>query len=558
METRLAHDATGARLLRYPHFIGTIQGFVDSFLAIPYLRDVGINGKRIEDPRIDDDLFGERAWGRFKARGWSDFKQARAFLSKRYEEGQGEVAKLSYRGASLSLSSDEDLARPDSPSGKQLRALKDGLAADGLFRFEDMFAFARASLARRPFLRGAVRRRFPWVFIDEVQDTVKDQEAFLNDLFATDTIVQRLGDRNQGIFRGADDDANEFSGKDALDLPKSHRLAPRIAQFASLLTAVRPQTLTGNTTRRDRAHSVFLFGDAGVGTVLPTYGDLLFREWDAFPRGFTAKAVGFRRSPVAPPKMPGRISDYWAEYPGDLHRDAPHGSSLIESVRWARRLVESQRRFHLAHRAVMEGVAHLIEKQEGARVSRHQVLERFRDGTHDEKGVRDIVVELLRNPNLSADGWARAAKALGTLVMKGAPTEEAKAFLAWNPPEGRDYVEGSPTSVFRHASGDRSIDIVVSTIHAVKGETHDATLVLETFEYQHDLGAVIPYLCQQGAGKKPGKRLLNFMKRIFVAMTRPRELVCLALHEEHVTEEQLANLMAAGWAVQRCPPPTST
>jgi hypothetical protein len=286
--------------------------------------------------------------------------------------------------------------------------------------------------------------------------------------------------------------------------------------------------------------------------------DLLLREWDPLPTGFTAKAVGFRRKPVIPPRNPGQIGDYWAEYPGDLRREAPHGLSLIESVRWARRLVDSQKRFHSAHRAVMDGVADLVERHEGARVSRHQLLERFRLGTHDEKGVRAVITELLRSPTLSEQAWAGVARALGVLVLGSAPSVEAKAFLAWSTVEGSAGLESSPMNIFRHRSGHRSVDIVVSTIHAVKGETHDATLVLETFEHEHDLKAVIPYLCRQEPRKAPGKRALKYMKRIFVGMTRPRELVCLALHEGHVTEAQLASLKTAGWEVHRCRLPAST
>jgi len=549
VESRLAHDATGSRLLRYPHFIGTIQGFVDRFLAFPYLRDVGVNGKRIDEPRVDDNFFGERAWARFVALQWKDYKQARAFLKKRHEEGKGTVSKLCYRGSDLAL--DQDVVGPDTPSGKQLRALKDSLAADGCFRFEDMFAFARASIERHPFLRDALVRRFPWVFVDEVQDTAKDHEALLNDLFATGSVLQRLGDRNQGIFRG-DDETNDFSGKDALDLPRSHRLAPKIAQFASPLTAVRAQTLSGNTNRRDRAHSVFLFGDGEAGRVLPAYGDLILREWDHVPPTFTAKAVGFRRNLVVPAKMPGRIGDYWAEYPGDLHREPSQGLTLIESVLRARRLVEHQKSFHSAHRMILEGVALLVEKHEGARITRHQLMERFRKGTHDEPGVRALVTQLLREPGLSPETWSAVTLALGTLLLGGSPAADATAFLTWGVSAGKGGLESAPTNVYRHSSGDRSVDIVVSTIHSVKGETHDATLVLETFEYDYDVSCVLPYLCGEAPKKKLGKRELSYMKRIFVAMTRPRELVCLALHEKHATDAQLACLKAAGWDVRAC------
>lgn len=555
VESRLAHDATGARLLRYPHFIGTIQGFVDRFLAFPYLRDVGVKGRRIEEPRVDDNLFAERAWARFIALGWKAYKQARAYLKNRHEEGRAIVAKLSCRGAELAL--DQDVVGPEKPSGKQLAALKDSLAADGYFRFADMFAFARASIVRHPFLRDALVRRFPWVFIDEVQDTSKDQEALLNELFATGSVLQRLGDRNQAIFRdGGDDGADDFAGHDALDLPRSHRLAPKVAHFASSLTAVRAQTIIGNTSRSDRAHSVLLFGDGEAERVLPAYGDLILREWPQLPPTFTAKAVGFRRNPVVPPKMPGRIADYWAEYPGDLHRESSHALTLLESVRRARRLVEHQKGFHAAHRIILESVALLLEKQEGVRVTRHQVTDRLRSGVYDAASVRAVVTQLLRQPVLSPETWSAVTLTLSGLLLGGHPTADAVAFLAWGTDPGTLGPSASTTNVYKHSSAGRSVDIVVSTIHAVKGETHDATLVLETFEHDYDVSSILPYLCGQASKKKPGKRELNYLKRVFVAMTRPRELVCLALHRKNVTEAQLAALVAAGWEVRACVAPS--
>ena len=41
IEKRLGHNAVGRYLLAYPHFIGTIHGFVDQFLALPWLRSKG-------------------------------------------------------------------------------------------------------------------------------------------------------------------------------------------------------------------------------------------------------------------------------------------------------------------------------------------------------------------------------------------------------------------------------------------------------------------------------------------------------------------------------------
>lgn len=57
IEQRLGSTAVGRQLLAYPHYIGTIHGFVDTFLALPWLRSQGYP-IRI----IDTDICLERRW----------------------------------------------------------------------------------------------------------------------------------------------------------------------------------------------------------------------------------------------------------------------------------------------------------------------------------------------------------------------------------------------------------------------------------------------------------------------------------------------------------------
>ncbi|MYA18229.1 MAG: AAA family ATPase, partial [Gammaproteobacteria bacterium] len=57
IETRLGNTAAGRSLLAYPHFIGTIHGFVNEFLALPWLRSLGYP---IE--MIDDEVSLRRRW----------------------------------------------------------------------------------------------------------------------------------------------------------------------------------------------------------------------------------------------------------------------------------------------------------------------------------------------------------------------------------------------------------------------------------------------------------------------------------------------------------------
>src|SRR5690606_9866090 len=49
IEKRLGDTKEGQSLLGYPHFIGTIHGFANEFLALPWLRSNGYNIGRIDN-----------------------------------------------------------------------------------------------------------------------------------------------------------------------------------------------------------------------------------------------------------------------------------------------------------------------------------------------------------------------------------------------------------------------------------------------------------------------------------------------------------------------------
>lgn len=49
IERSLGRTAAGAALLSYPHYVGTIHGFVNEFLAIPWLRSLGYSITAIDD-----------------------------------------------------------------------------------------------------------------------------------------------------------------------------------------------------------------------------------------------------------------------------------------------------------------------------------------------------------------------------------------------------------------------------------------------------------------------------------------------------------------------------
>jgi hypothetical protein len=119
---------------------------------------------------------------------------------------------------------------------------------------------------------------------------------------------------------------------------------------------------------------------------------------------------------------------------------------------------------------------------------------------------------------------------------------------------------GTEANLFRCRpfDGADEVRIEVSTVHAVKGETHAATLFLETFYYQYDLGCVLDRIKAECAIPERG-RMREMLPVTYVALSRPTDFLCLAMHEhgEKVSRgpsaQDIAELRAVGWDVLRVP-----
>ncbi len=78
--------------------------------------------------------------------------------------------------------------------------------------------------------------------------------------------------------------------------------------------------------------------------------------------------------------------------------------------------------------------------------------------------------------------------------------------------------------VYLHRAGDMSLPIRFDSIHGVKGETHAATLIVETFA-RHDLKELLPVLTAVQHGSQMRDLARGHCKRVFVGMSRPSHLL---------------------------------
>ena len=152
--------------------------------------------------------------------------------------------------------------------------------------------------------------------------------------------------------------------------------------------------------------------------------------------------------------------------------------------------------------------------------------------------------------------------------LSGANTLNADVMRFLSTPQPEAAVEGEAAilartdNLFAYPPDAPQVRIKLGSIHSVKGETHTATLVLDSFFHSHHLSELKPWLLGTKAGgsttnKKgnpvwEGTRMLGRLKLHYVAMTRPTHLLCLAMRKDAFSEGELEILDGRGWTIIDC------
>jgi hypothetical protein len=562
----LERDRNGGRLLSYPHFVGTIQGFVDSFLAVPYLHSRGIDVRSVDDEFYE--RYAQRSLGKNKA-----YATLSAYLARK-PNGSACVTKsvYRYRDGELEVCAEagaESGALPgrDTESYKQLCALKEALCRAGIFRFSDMFALGAQLMHAHPALLDALRWRFPFCLIDEMQDTSPIQETVLGRIFDAEvSVIQRIGDINQRIFR--DDAADEealgdtvFPKTSAMQLPKSLRFGPSIANVATKLTTRSPQEILGSASAPDEAPTLFLFDEKTVANVLEAFAkEVKLRVPSDRRSGRLVKAIGARKSSNSK-VFPKTIGTYFAAYePPTSHLARPQ--SLFSAAIRAQASVAGEEATATGADLLWQSVCEILRlwsfKANGRIVTRRR-LQQFLDanGTSHTQSFRQTMLAVLQCDLETEHAWIQCSQELADVIQR-------ECALADPPNNVIDYMSfgmlvpdvGTAGTAVSHSpsffSGNDEVVITLDTIHNSKGETHAATLVLECCDRRgkgHDLAEVLPVLVGKGDPKRIGSvTVADCLRTSFVGMTRPQALLCLAVLKDHALR-YLVDLADAGWKV---------
>lgn len=543
IQERLCTSDIGKKLLSYPHFIGTFQSFIDTFISIPILRSCGIPVNI-----VDTEFVTERRWNSIYTKGWL--------------ERNGKDKKVC---DPVKLPCEFNVScSKTSPTYKALIKVTMDSRQRGEFTFNEMEMYSFYGLEKKPVIREIFQQRFPIMFIDEAQDTKNKIWDLINRLYEEapeNVFYQAYGDSNQAIFNSYErmEEVNVFPRKACLEMINSKRFVESVAKLSNGVALDKRKMLgeVKGVFNTNPKHTIFLFKHGQEEKVLQKYAELLlqtfsdaeiskYKKYGCHVLGMVHK-LDNKENEIAV-----RISNYYPEYNPETNKSAP--TQLIDYFYIAEEQLCKTGEFDKKIDWICKGILKLIKisskKEMKYSSSAFRTIVRNVPSNH----IREKLLVICDMDYSSPKAWDKTLECIYELFSDYISKEKMKMekFVEWKggvEKEGHRLDDKSINKIlYTDETSGRSVELQFGSIHSSKGRTHLATLILETKYYEYNLSSILPWI----AGKKGklGQRNKQRLKCKYVAMTRAKGLICLAMLEDNVSSEMQKELIDYGWNVK--------
>jgi DNA helicase II / ATP-dependent DNA helicase PcrA len=388
-----------------------------------------------------------------------------------------------------------------------------------------------------------------------MQDTDSKQTDLLKCLFDDSVVVQRIGDVNQAIFsfNSMDEDCpwSVTQCTMQLEITGSKRFSNAIAHIIAPI-CVKPQPLAGNDGVPDIKPVICAFADKNIQRVIPWFASLILEEKLYLEPKCCFKAVGWIGKPH---ENMHTISSYWPSYQKELHTKSSDHATLASYLEPESDDFIQQNSVNHYRKSIIRALLKCVRVADKSG-SNHLLSERALlnyISTQDQNFDRDFRVRLAKWC-LSIHKRQQVLHEIIDYVKTDfsdffaiSQSTDLDQFLCGPAMPTPKQLSQTKSNVYFHTSQDTQIEIQVCTIHGAKGETHTATLYLETFYHKYDIVRIIEYL--KGTHTPPKQRYVQQNLRMaYVGMSRPTHLLCVAVHEDHLLGHE-DELDKAGWRI---------
>lgn len=628
-------------LFEYPNFVGTIQSFINKFLANQAcFEKYGIYIKRNEDDFIHKDILN-KVKSNYSSAYWVIYNAVKSkynnldknFIAKHNSEINDEEAgniilnlqRAKFLNTKLSLNYDykkviesnlneiekkiifqfnkdlEAKAKSNSAlleaiktfnynekdsyftserlsynlntstvSGKELKDIFEQSYNSGNLIFNDSFRLAKEYLYNYPQIRSILQKRFKYVFIDEMQDLEEYQIKIIDKIFEegkSSTVIQRIGDINQSIYNIGKTIKIECDWKPRKEmyLTDSNRLTKSNAELVDFFTLDKKEGKFNVIGKR-----VIENGDIKPHLILYKK-DTKSRLRDKFEEIIksnnlhTLLEIKDKKDEKEKFKIIG-----WA---GERTNEEDDNLCLKDIFGYSK-LQKSKKEYH----TTLSKYIQLFDKDKKTlEATRKSILNAlitvlyFQGNLYTITQLIDFIKihkqvngeEVYEDFKLKLYLWSFELATLKNYeVVFNSIKEFIKTdFINWFnyeviTTETNDFISSfQEEKIIKEEIevDETKLNIDIATVHSVKGQTHIATMYVETFNYEYEtkkaqikdvlLGNNHTFKIGESNGKTGGEkdaRGKQALKMMYVGFSRPTHLLCFAVLKENLSLDNLS------------------
>ncbi|MBB5179988.1 superfamily I DNA/RNA helicase [Planomicrobium koreense] len=535
----------GIENLSYPNFIGTIHEFFNHFFAKKAYKEL-FPDKQYHF--IDDEIYIEKFCEEFEYNKpeWYSFPPPTSKMKESY--------LYITPGDKIILNGDIKLSYKESVLRTLLKLLN-----KGLLRHNDSLSFTQWYLTKhKDNILKAFSERFSYLLLDEAQDTNHYQYNLLNTLVKSSSIVfQKFGDPYQALYNIHDDngDAWEPSKESEIELKeisKSSRFGEPIAKILRTTCIRKYESLKSNPLIESASPQLIVFDDP---LTIEDHFINIIEE-------FALTKESFRNSE-------NKIAIVGAE-----HQAIKKYIPKYIKAKQEKTLTTGIAR--LCYGKIIEGFLNSLYIVEELKIpeeifsySKNYLKKKIASELlNEKKNLALVVIEIWNNQGLLTEleelKLIEVYKALNSsfniiadegsdykLVMRKLKVELKSVFLQ--------------SGIDSNKKGDEKT-VYYGTVHSVKGETHKATLILDTDLIENPFGEdkgvfssnyiIFNYLMGNYTNLNEldvikRNATLKALKLAYVALSRPTHIAAVAINKENFIdlEKEIDMAEKAGWQV---------
>lgn len=613
------------QLFEYPNFIGTMQSFVNDFLTKPYY----LNHNKYKIEIIDTDIYNNRlkkyALDTFVACNETKklFRTPNIDWLYNFEikhdaenninyiidrKSQEKIVFKNPKGNTKPKNYSDWSPHTKNKIQKNLIRLKSDILKSGTLSFEDCYFYGNTYFYRYPTIKNILQHRFKYIFIDEAQDLEKYQLDIIESIFNSDKsncIIQRIGDTNQSIYNSGKTVKVECDWKprDPMHLNTSLRLTKEVADVVDYFT-LKDQfehknkdphefKVEGKNILDEVIHPhLFIFDNDTTGKLKPKFEELI-RHYNLFDgskgentkRGY--KIIGWSgiwkeedskgklrlenifpdeyRTAINSKTNRVKLCDYLVHNP-KIKTLKKYQDDIIDAFCTLLR--------NMGCMAKVTRKGQDIERYYTTQILWKSLIDESRkiDGKLSEHDVLDFKSKLYSwsfsiATNNNIDNTYNEIKLfVNDILSKWFEFEigdKVADFL------GMHYDSVVSESVNTHESTEQNIPVEICSVHSIKGQTHCATMYVETAYHDYETQKLI-IKSKKETKNKPAEfynnpllkkkhnykddscpRAKETIKMMYVGFSRPTHFLCFAVFRDNLTNEQLSYFKSndSGWSV---------